>query len=157
YKVYPDTLHPEIDVDVTRHSLYEVFKYRGLFRPDGSWDSTVYKDENASTLSRNYAAAHLQLAITYRRQGKIDAAINEMLRVSRMFPDYTQVMIPLGGFYMDKGDTAAAVELFRHLAERSPEDPEAHYYYGVTLVYQRHIEPALQQFDAAIRVDPSYG
>jgi hypothetical protein len=115
YRVNPDTLHPDVDEPVTHRALYENFKYRGLFTGDGSWDTTVYKDENAATLSRNYAAAHLQLAFHYRKIGHLDQAISEMERVSRMFPDYTQVMIPLGGFYMDKGDTAAAVALFRRL------------------------------------------
>ena len=156
YKVNPDTLHPDVDEAVTRRALYEVFKYRGLFKADGTWDSTVYKDENAATLSRNYAAAHLQLAFFYRHQGRIDRAIAEMERVSRMFPDYTEVLIPLGGFYMDSGDTARAVDLFRRLTQRNPGSPEAHYYYGVTLVYQQQIEAAVREFEAAIHADPGY-
>ena len=156
YRVNPDTLHPDIDVAVTRKSLYHDFKYRGLFFADGTWDTTVYKDENASTLSRNYAAAHMQLAVTARKAGHIDEAIAEMERVARMFPDYTEVLIPLGGFYMDKGDTARAVELFRQLTLRAPGNPEAHYYYGVTLIYQGKIEPAVHEFDAAILADPGY-
>ena len=156
YRVNPDTLHPEVDEAVTRRSLYHVFKYRGLFFADGTWDTTVYKDENASTLSRNYAAAHLQLAFAARKRGDIDGAISEMERVSRMFPDYTEVLIPLGGFYMDKGDTARAVELFKTLVERSPGNPEAHYYYGVTLIYQGHTDAAVREFDTCIAVDPTY-
>src|SRR5262249_35734864 len=62
YRVNRDSLQGGIDVEKTHKALYETFKYRGLFKADGSWDSTVYKDENASTLTRNYAAAHLQLA-----------------------------------------------------------------------------------------------
>ncbi len=156
YRVNPDTLHPEVDEAATRRALYETFRYRGLFRADGSWDTTVYKDENAATLSRNYAAAHIQLAFLYRHQGHLDRAIAEMERVSRMFPDYTEVMIPLGGFYMDAGDTDRAVGLFRRLAERSPENPEAHYYLGVTLVYRGQVDEAVREFDAAIQADPNY-
>jgi hypothetical protein len=156
YRVNRDTLGPEVDEPATRHALYDVFKYRGLFNPDGSWDTTVYKDENAATLSRNYAAAHLQLAFLYRRQGQIDRAIAEMERVSRMFPDYTEVMIPLGGFYMDQGDTARAVELFRRLTTVNPDNPEGHYYYGVTLFYRGQIEPAVREFDRAIQLNPDY-
>jgi tetratricopeptide (TPR) repeat protein len=156
YRVNPDTLGSEVDEPATRRNLYDVFKYRGLFNPDGSWDSTVYKDENAATLSRNYAAAHLQLAFLYRRQGKLDRAIAEMERVSRMFPDYTEVMIPLGGFYMDQGDTAKAVELFRRLTTVSPDNPEGHYYYGVTLFYRGQVDPAVREFERAIQLNPDY-
>jgi tetratricopeptide (TPR) repeat protein len=156
YRVNPDTLHNEIDVQATSHNLYDVFKYRGLFLADGAWDTTVYKDENASTLSRNYAAAHLQLAFYYRGQGKLQLAIAEMERVSRMFPDYTEILAPLGGFYMDAGDTDRALALFRRLAVRDPGNPEAHYYLGWTLMSQGHPAEALPHFDAAIQIDPNY-
>jgi hypothetical protein len=156
YRVNPDTLHSDIDVQATRQNLYDVFKYRGLFFTDGAWDTTVYKDENASTLSRNYAAAHLQLAFYYRRQGKLQLAISEMERVSRMFPDYTEILAPLGGFYMDAGDTTRALALFRRLATRDPGNPEAHYYLGVTLMYQGQAQQALPEFDTAIGLDPNY-
>jgi DNA-binding SARP family transcriptional activator len=156
YRVNTDTLHAEVDEEATRRALYQTFKYRGLFNEDGSWNTKVYKDENASTLSRNYAAAHLQLAFLYRHQGKIDQAIAEMERVARMFPDYTDVLIPLGGFYMDKGDTAKAVELFQQLVSRSPGNIEAHYYLGVTQIYRGKIHEALHEFDACIQIDPNY-
>ncbi|HTK31656.1 MAG TPA: DUF2723 domain-containing protein [Candidatus Saccharimonadaceae bacterium] len=156
YRVNPDTLGPEVDEPKTREELYHVFKYRGLFNADGSWDTTVYKDENAATLSRNYAAAHLQLAFLYRREGHLDRAITEMERVARMFPDYTEVMIPLGGFYMDNGDTGRAVELFHHLTQVNPTNPEGHYYYGVTLFYRGQTAAAVHEFDQAIALNPDY-
>jgi len=156
YRVNRDSLEGQIDVEKTREALYHTFKYRGLFRADGSWDSTVYKDENASTLTRNYAAAHLQLAVTYRRQRKLDDAIGEMERVARMFPDYVEVQIPLGGFYLDKGDTAKALTLFRKLAIEAPNNPEARYYYGVTMVSQGDLDGGMKELDAAIQLDPDY-
>jgi Tfp pilus assembly protein PilF len=156
YRVNPDTTGVQVDEAVTRHSLYDVFKYRGLFKSDGSWDTTVYKDENASTLSRNYAAAHLQLAFLYRKRGQIDRAIAEMERVSRMFPDYTDVMVPLGSFYMDAGDTTRALALFKRISDRNPQDVEARYYYGVILSYRGNVAEALKQLDEVIRLDPTY-
>ena len=156
YRVNRDSLQGAIDVAKTRKALYETFKYRGLFHADGSWDSTVFKDENASTLTRNYAAAHLQLAVTYRHEHRIDDAIAEMERVARMFPDYVEVLVPLGGFYLDKGDTLKAFELFRKLAERRPGNPEARYYYGVSLVTRGDLENGMHELDAAIQLDPDY-
>ena len=156
YRVNPDTLQGAIDVPATEHNLYNRFRYGGLFNPDGSWDRTVFKDESAVTLSRNYASAHVQLAFHQRRQGRLDRAIMEMERVQRMFPDYTDVLIWLGGFYMEKGDTAGATTLFHALVQRQPDNPEVHYYYGVTLSFQRDLTGALREFDAAIRLDPGY-
>jgi Tfp pilus assembly protein PilF len=156
YRVNRDSLQGAIDVPATEHNLYHRFRYDGLFNPDGSWDRTVFKDENASTLTRNYASAHVQLAFHYRRQGRLDRAILEMERVQRMFPDYTDVLIWLGGFYMEKGDTAGAATLFRALVQRQPDNPEVHYYYGVTLAFQRDAAGALREFDLAIQLDPAY-
>ena len=156
YRVNRDSLQGNLDELKTRKALYETFRYRGMFLPDGSWDSTVFKDDNASTLTRNYAAAHLQLAVAYRRRGQLDEAIVEMERVSRMFPDYVEVQIPLGGFYLDRGDTIKAHTLFQRLAGVAPGNPEAQYYYGVSLMYRGEIEEGLRHLEEAIRLDPDY-
>jgi tetratricopeptide (TPR) repeat protein len=73
-----------------------------------------------------------------------------------MFPDYVEVQVPLGGFYMEAGDTARAVELFRALAARAPGDPEVRYYRGVTLLFEDSLAAGLQELDAAIALDPNF-
>ena len=155
-RVNRDTLHDPIDVAATERNLYHRFLYRGLFQADGRWDPTVYKDENASTLTRNYAAAHLQLAFYHRQRGEREPAIAEMERVRRMFPEYTEASIWLGGYYLDTGDTARAVALFGALARQRPADPEVRYYYGITLAFLRDVTGALREFDAAIALEPGY-
>ncbi len=153
YRVNPDTLGPEVDVEETRRSVYERFKYRGLFTADGSWDSLVYKDENAATLSRNYAAAHMQLAITYEKQGNIASAISEMERVERMYPGFVDVLVPLGRYYLQVGDTAKSLALFERLARNSPRSSDAHYYLGVTRMFTGQYSQALQSFEQSIGLD----
>jgi Tfp pilus assembly protein PilF len=154
YRVQTDTLHTDIDVAATRRNMYDVFKYRGLFFKDGTWDTTVYKDENASTLSRNYAAAHLQLAFEYEKSQDLPKAIAELERVERMFPGYVDVLVPLGKFYMEARDTVRAQRLFERLVAKNPQDSEAHYYYGVTLMFMHQTAPALREFDRAIQLNP---
>ena len=155
HRVNPDTLGPDIDEPATHRAMYDVFKYRGLFKPDGMWDSTVYKDENAATLSRNYAAAHLQLAFHYEKQGDLRKAIQELERVERMFPGYVDILVPLGKFYIDAGDTARAQQLFERLIARAPDNPEAHYYYGVTLMFTGKGAEALAQLNRSIELEPN--
>ena len=156
YRVNRDSLQGIIDVPATTKALYDTFKYRGLFFADGAWDTLVFKDENASTLSRNYMAAHIQLAYHYRGQGNLKNAIAEMERVSRMFPDFTEGLVPLGSFYMESGDTAKAIDLFRRLTASNPGNSEAWYYYGLTLGSQGRLDAALACFDKAILLDANY-
>jgi len=79
-----------------------------------------------------------------------------MERVRRMFPEYTEASIWLGGYYLDTGDTARAVALFGALARQRPADPEVRYYYGITLAFLRDVTGALREFDAAIALEPGY-
>jgi hypothetical protein len=156
HRVNPDTTGPRNDPAAIKKALYETFLYRGLFTKDGTWDSTVYKDENASTLSRNYAAAHMELAFQLRRQGDVRGAIAEMERVERMFPGFVDVQLSLGGFYIDAGDTARAMQIFSDLAKQHPENGEVLYYYGIMMIFKNRPDEALKQFERATQVDPEY-
>jgi DNA-binding SARP family transcriptional activator len=156
YRVNPDTTQSDFDEAATRKALYETFRYGGLFKADGSWDSTIYKDENASTLSRNYAQAHLQLAHYYRRTGQTPRAIAEWERVERMFPGSIDVLLPLGGDYVEAGDTAKAIAVFTRLAQLYPNDAEARYFHGVALMFQQRVDEAMREFEHAIQLDPDF-
>jgi tetratricopeptide (TPR) repeat protein len=156
FRVNPDTTGPEFDEAATRKALYETFRYGGLFRPDGSWDPSVYKDENASTLSRNYASAHMQLGRYYQRTGQTARAIAEWERVERMFPGIADVLLPLGSAYVEAGDTAKAIAIFDRLATLYPNEVDVAYYHGVGLLFRHRVEEALKEFEKAIQLDPDY-
>ena len=61
-------------------------------------------------------------------QGDLKRAISEMERVSRMFPDFTEGLVPLGSFYMEAQETLKAIQLFRTVTARDPSNPEAWYF-----------------------------
>jgi len=156
-EVMTDSTKAGFDEPATRHALYDVYKYRGLLTPDGSWDPKVYKDDNAQNLSRNYAFAHMQLALYYRRTHEYPQAIAEMQRVERMFPDWVEIQDPIaGGIYLAAGDTAAAWQFYERMAKRAPGSPVARYYYGVALGYQNRNSDALAQFRDVRRLDPNF-
>jgi len=64
--------------------------------------------------------------------------------------------VPLGRFYVESGDTARALALFRDLVARAPDYPDGHYHYGVLLAMQGDMAGAKREFDAAVRLDPGY-
>jgi tetratricopeptide (TPR) repeat protein len=156
FRVNTDSTSIDFDEVATRKALYETFRYDGLFKADGSYDSTIYKDENASTLSRNYASAHLQLAHYYRRMRQTPKAIAEWERVERMFPGSIDVLLPLGSSYVEAGDTAKAIGIFTRLAQVHPNDVEVRYFYGVALLFQGRTEEGLREFERAMQIDPEY-
>ena len=156
-EVMRDSLHAGFDEPATRKALYETYKYRGLLNPaDGSWDKKVYKDDNAQNLSRNYAFAHMEMAMYYRRMRDFPRAISEMEYVERMFPDWVEIQFPLGGIYMAAGDTEKAWEFYDRLAQRAPRSAQAHYYRGAALGYRGRHEEAITEFRISRKLDPNY-
>ncbi len=155
-QVMPDSLQGGFDEVATRKALYETFRYRGLVTPDGSWDEKVFKDENAQNLSKNYAFAHMQLALHYRRMRDYPRAIAEMERVERMFPEWVEIQLPLGGIYLSAGDTLKAWEFYDRLAERVPMSAEAQYYRGAALAYRGREPEAIDAFRRSRQLDPNY-
>ncbi len=62
--------NPELmDLDRTRHNLWNVYRYRGIADPE------VYKDDQIRSLMRNYTVAFHQLALNRWKRGEIDQAI----------------------------------------------------------------------------------
>ncbi len=155
-EVMRDSLQGGFDEPTTHKALYETFRYRGLITANGSWDPNVFKDENAQNLSKNYAFAHMQLALHYRRQRDFPRAIAEMERVERMFPEWVEIQLPLGGIYLSAGDTLKAWQFYDRLAERVPMSAEAQYYRGASLAYRGRSEEALGAFRRSRQLDPNY-
>jgi hypothetical protein len=143
-----------MDVPTVERLLYDEFRYKSLFEEDGTYIERPYKNINARRLSQNYAAAHIQLAYHYRRQGNYARAKEELARVLRMFPDFGAVRAQLGAFILESGDTAEAMAYFeRETQERS--DPDLHYYYGMALGLDGQTERAVEHLREAGRLDPS--
>jgi len=156
-EVETDSTKAGFDEPATRHALYEVYKYRGLIdTTNGSWDPRVYKDENAQNLSKNYAFAHMELAMYYRRQHQFPQAIAEMEYVQRMFPTWVEIQMPLGGIYLAAGDSARAWAFYDGLVARVPGSAEAHYYRGASLGYRGRDLEAVQEFETARRLNPGF-
>src|SRR5947207_12208303 len=151
-----DSLKAGFDEPATREALYSTYKYRGLLNPDWSWDKKVYKDDNAQNLSRNYAFAHMELAMYYAKQKEFPHAIGEMQRVQRMFPDWVEIQAPLGEIYMAAGDTARAEQFYDELVRRVPGSPEAHYARGKCLLYGNRQLDAVKEFHRAGQLNPDY-
>jgi tetratricopeptide (TPR) repeat protein len=157
YRIYDDTVAVRIDTTATRHNLYDVFRYTGLFDRNGNYLDKPYKDENAYRLTQNYAAAHLQLAFRYRLDGRRPEAIGELERILRMYPTFPATRAALGMFYIENGDSAKALQFFAASEKITPNDPDLAYYHGIALGLTNHVDLALARFNDAINLSPDDG
>ena len=142
----------------TRKALYETFKYRGLFTTTAPGTRPSTRTRTPSTLSRNYAAAHLQLAFDYRQEGRARRGRSASSSASRACSRTSPTCWSRSAASTWTGDTAKALELFERLAaDAIRNDPEARYYYGViAAVSAADIEDAVRELDEAIQLDPDY-
>ena len=157
YRVHEDSVAARLDTLRTRKNLYEVFRYDGLYAPDGSFLEKPYKDQNAYRLTQNYAAAHLQLAFRYRVDGRRREAIAELERILRMYPTFPAVRPALGMFYIEDADTTRALAFFEESRKIMPNDRDLAYYNAVALGLAGRIDESLARFREAIALDPEDG
>jgi tetratricopeptide (TPR) repeat protein len=115
----------------------------------------VFKDENAQNLSKNYAFAHMQLALHYRRTKDFPKAVAEMERVQRMFPDWVEIQLPLGSIYLTMGDTLKAWSFYNQLAERVPATPRRSTT-GRSARLPGQAHEAIDAFRRSRTLDPNY-
>jgi tetratricopeptide (TPR) repeat protein len=155
-EVMTDSAKAGFDEPATRNALDHVYLYRGLLLADGSWDPHVYKDENAQNLSKNYAFAHMELAMHYRKLRDFPQAIAQMEFVERMFPSWVEALGPLGGIYLAAGDSVKAWDFYDRLAARAPQNAEAHYYRGAALGYRGRDLEAVQEFRTSRQLNPNF-
>jgi len=56
-----------------------------------------------------------------------------------------------------RGDFVAALEIFRSVAEETPDDPQIHLHIGATLVALQRYDEALESLQLCLDLDPSEG
>ena len=107
--------------------------------------------------------------VAYMEQFKFKEAADEFAKVVEVAPDWTPGQINLaialynkGGSDIAKAGSAEksndniqrAIEIFRQVLTKEPDNPHAHFCLGYLLLYQSKMEDAIKHFEAVIRVDP---
>ncbi|HEY3156967.1 MAG TPA: DUF2723 domain-containing protein [Candidatus Eisenbacteria bacterium] len=164
FRVYPQEVgEHSVDAKKTLHNLYHVFQYVGLLDKNRSFDSTVYKDDNAYKLVQNYSAAHVQVAYELQKAGQDKDAISLLRDAVKMTPDFPGLLEYLGKAYQDMGDTAEAERVFSQALQRFPNSAEFYFHLGVIHWQRGHkehradwIEQGLQELRRACSLDQRY-
>jgi len=137
WRVMQEPVSEDVDEEKLVRNLNEVFRWGGVLTPDGTLDRTVYRDENASRLCQNYAAAFIRLGQVYDRRARalltegreaegkaqIRLAIDTLERARQFQGGFSVVSISTGTLYAQIGEVAKADSTFTDLITQVLADP----------------------------------
>lgn len=86
----------------------------------------------------------------------INKAIDVLSDGIKTFPDDTNILNLLAQAYIDADKTEVAMDTFKALAEKNPENETNQYNYGVLLLGANKYEDAIAAFKKAIDLKPDY-
>ena len=101
-----------------------------------------------------YARAHQQLAHAYFNLRQYAQAEGELKRVIELQPENGSAQYELGISYLNENRTADAKAVFNQRLAKNPNDAEAHFGMGMALAAEKNCPAAIQEYDAAARLDP---
>jgi tetratricopeptide (TPR) repeat protein len=155
FRVVPEESEgTKVDVPVTLHNLYDVFKYDGLLDETRSFTPKPYKDDNTLNLVQNYCAAHVHCAQVLRREGKLAEALHELEAARAISPWYSGIIVSLGDLYEEMGALDKAESHYREMLEYHPRDPRVFYKLGVLLSKMDRNDEAVATLEEGIRYSP---
>ena len=151
----------------------------GLVRMlSGNLDGAVSRQLEAIRLDPDLAEAHYNLANAYSRQGRHEEAVTSYEEAIRLKPEsapsdsvvsvvdanqgaYTRSVAGfqhamryagLANAYFNLGDTAAAIEAYRHAVRLAPDFADGHYNLGVIHERERNAESAIVHWRAYLKL-----
>lgn len=161
----------ELNVERTLKNLNEVYRFDGLVLPSrtdpNQWvhDTLVYKDDNASRLTQNYAAAYTRVAIQLMEQSHYEEALQQMQRAIAISPDFTGGMVTYGVLLEQVGRLEEAEAFYRKQLAVDPGDWQLLYRMGECLSRQadslkaeaktKKLEESIPFYEAAIQRAPA--
>jgi tetratricopeptide (TPR) repeat protein len=128
----------------------------------GRLDEALEQFRNALRMEPGYGNARYNMANTLAAQGKFEEAAKGFRKVLADSPDDTAARSHLVAALMELGESAdsegrltAAAGSFREIVLLDPTNVEARNNLGVILARSGDMEGAIEQFEAALRADPS--
>lgn len=143
-----------VDLAATRRNLEEIYQYRGLLKEDGTLDQSVYRTDNESKLSTNYAAAWARMAIAYRQRDDLESAVECMERALAITPHFDPIVATYGGMLVEAGRYEEADAFYRKRLQTNPNDVRVYIGLGFLATQADRWEEALDWYLRGLRVDP---
>ena len=136
----------------------EAIYYRGNFALYGLEDpeKAIGLFRQALSLDPDFALAHYDMAVAYRKQGKLDLCIAEYEKVLAIRPGFPSALSNLGGQYFRQGKTEKAAELFRKAIDVYPNFIQALSNLGATLNKLGQTDAAVSHLEKALALNPEF-
>jgi tetratricopeptide (TPR) repeat protein len=127
----------------------------------------LYEMENKSDVARKYyemsikmdpnnALALNNLAyLMSQTNGDLDQALTYATRAKQRLPEHTEVNDTLGLIYIRKNLTEQAIDTFRTLVVKAPQNPTYHYHYAMALLLKGDRETAKKECQSALADKPN--
>ena len=148
--------HPErLDLDRTLHVVHDVYRFRGILKPDGTHDHDVYKDENSRRLTQNYSAALIQAADEQFVRGDRSGALRSIELAQEISPTSNAIDFSLGVLFLRHQEWELAEEQFSGLIERGYRPVLAYRYLGRAQEALGRLEDAEFSYRRALAADPA--
>ena len=142
----------QVDVEKTRHMLYDVYVMNSMLDPK------VRKDENTRGLLINYAASYLSLASEYQKTGQYELA-EEVIQRALSFDLDQSRKVPLfyhaSLFAMLNGGYDRALGFLDSIERRGYSDPELSLRRGYAYQGKGDFVQAEAAYRSAVTQDPS--
>lgn len=120
------------------------------------YKSTLNECFQAIQIDSHSTEAYNISGIAYRRQGRIDEAIQLYKKVLRLQPNYLEIHYNLGIAYAKKGLTNEAINAYKKAIELNPNFAEAYANLGLIYVRERMADKAIEVCQKALELYPQF-
>ncbi len=124
FKVSETKQEKTVDSDKTVENLTKKYNYAGILNAAGELDGTMYRDDNATKLISNYAAAWARIAFERRQAGDKEGAIEALRNAGKISPDYRPYLVAMGALLLDAGHYDEARKFYAQGFETAKNDVE---------------------------------
>jgi tetratricopeptide (TPR) repeat protein len=133
---------------------------RGMLRlRQGQGESAVDELRQAATLLPNQFHAHLNLALAYRKQQRLEEAAQALDKAVRLAPSLALLYRERGLLSLQRGQRGAALRDFEQALQVEPRGPRAHEDHlerGLILYQDGRYEEAARACTEALRLRPTF-
>jgi len=154
--LFREALTLSADNTVAQTGLSEALALKGneLLVKDSFPVARTFFEEALKYNAKN-APAYYGLAEVLTEMGSEQEAANNYELALANDKDLSEIFTPLGALYYQKGDIAKADQYLTKAVAASPNDAQAHYYYGLVRYSQAKNEEAVAAFKKSASLDAS--